>query len=158
MFLMHWVCMYSRPRSMQSSHGLSPRCLSSCSNFWAWVTTIASLLRATPTLLHHWPSFCIVLSLALILAMLHVLGFLHWSLCWAARLFCTFLILICNHRCCLMRQILLVVLSLNKSMSLVGTLSTISANVSLVLGPNMMQLSVSCWVACWLLNAGTLIW
>ena len=30
-----------------------PLCLLSCSNCWAYVTTIASLLRATPTWLHH---------------------------------------------------------------------------------------------------------
>ena len=154
---MRWVCMCSRPRLMQSSHGLSPRCLSSCSNFWAWVTTIASLLRATPTLLHHWPSFCVVPSLNLILAMLRILGLSYWSLRLAVHLFCTFLTLTYNCGCCLMRQMLLAVLSLNKNTSLAGALSSILANVCLVLSPTMAQLNVGCWVLCWLLNAGALI-
>lgn len=155
---MHRVCIYSRPRSIQSSCGLSPHCLLTCNSFWACVTTIASLLRATPTLLHCWPSFCVVLSLALILAMLRMLGLLHWSLHWAVHLFCAFLTLTCNRGCCLMRWTLLVVLSLNKSTILFDNLLSILANVFLVLSPTMVQLSVNCWNACWLLNAGTLIW
>ena len=103
MFMRHWVCMCSRQKLTESISGLSPHCLSSHNNFWACVTTMVSLSRATPASLHRWPSFCIVPSIALILVLLHVLGLLYWSLHLAAHLFCAFLTLTCNPGCYLMR-------------------------------------------------------